>query len=55
MKDEFYDLLEPRVTIYGMKGINPNLANKEVLKSLDPGMTDEAIAAIARTMPEMSG
>lgn len=48
MKDEFYDLLEPRVTIYGMKGINPNLANKEVLKSLDPGMTDEAIAAIIK-------
>lgn len=48
MTDDFYNLLEPRVTIYGMKAINPNLANKDVLKSLDPGMTDEAVAAIIK-------
>jgi general secretion pathway protein K len=48
MNDTFYDLLEPRITIYGMKGINPNLATKEVLKSLDPAMTDEAVAEIIK-------
>ncbi|WP_413613297.1 general secretion pathway protein GspK [Bdellovibrio sp. HCB-110] len=48
MTDAFYDLLEPRITIYGMKGINPNLASKDVLKSLDPGMTEEAVTAIIK-------
>lgn len=48
MTDDFYNLLESRVTIYGMKGINPNLASKDVLKSLDPGMTEEAVAAIIK-------
>jgi general secretion pathway protein K len=41
MNDDFYELLEPRITIYGMKGINPNLASKEVLRSLDLGITEE--------------
>ena len=49
MTDEFFSLLAPRITIYGMKAINPNTASKEVLLSLDPGMTDEAVnEAIAR-------
>ena len=48
MIDVFYELLEPRVTIYGMKGINPNLATKEVLKSLDVGMTDEVVAEVIK-------
>lgn len=48
MNDDFFNLLEPRITIYGMKGINPNLANKEVLKSLDPGITDEVVADIIK-------
>lgn len=48
MNDTFFDLLQPRITIYGMKGINPNLATKEVLKSLDPAMTDEVVAEIIK-------
>ncbi|QDK39696.1 general secretion pathway protein GspK [Bdellovibrio sp. NC01] len=48
LTDEFYDLLAPRITIYGMKGINPNIASKEVLKSLDPAMTEEAVQAIIK-------
>lgn len=48
MNDDFFDLLQPRVTIYGMKSINPNLATKEVLKSLDPGLTDEIVAEIIK-------
>jgi general secretion pathway protein K len=48
MLDYFFDLLAPRVTLNGMKGINPNLATKDVLKSLDPGMTDEVVNAIVK-------
>lgn len=48
MTDEFFALLAPRITIYGMKAINPNTATKEVLMALDPGMNaqsvDDAIA-----------
>lgn len=43
MTDDLYELLEPRITIYGMKGINPNLAPKEVILSLDPGLTSEVV------------
>lgn len=48
MNEDFYDLLEPAVTIYGMKAINPNQASKEVLKSLDPEITDEIADAIIK-------
>ncbi len=49
MTEEFFNILSPRITIYGMKAINPNTASKEVLKSLDTGMTEEAATeAIAR-------
>ncbi len=56
MTDEFFDLLAPKITVFGMKGINPNLASKEVLKSLDPGITEEiALAAITRRDSEQEG
>lgn len=49
MTDVFYDLLASRITIYGMKAINPNTASKEVLLSLDSGITEAAVdAAIDR-------
>lgn len=48
MNDEFFDILAPQVTIYGMRGINPNVASKEVLKSLDPGMEDRVIDEIEK-------
>src|SRR5262249_55936777 len=41
MDDELYDLLSPRLTVYGSKGINVNYANKEVLMSLTPAITAE--------------
>lgn len=41
MVPELYEMLEPRITIYGLKGINPNNASTEVLMSLDPGITKE--------------
>lgn len=49
MTDELFQLIQPAITIYGTKAINPNTASKEVLKSLDSGITDESIAeALAR-------
>lgn len=41
MTDEFYQILEPQITIYGAKGINPNSATSEVLQSIDPTITKE--------------
>lgn len=41
MTDEFFQILEPQVTIYGTRGINPNTASKEVLMSIDPTITKE--------------
>lgn len=46
--DEIFRILEPKITIYGMKGINPNIATKEVLKSLDAGITDEIVEEIIK-------
>ncbi|WP_413587291.1 general secretion pathway protein GspK [Bdellovibrio sp. HCB274] len=48
LTDELFEILEPRITIYGMKGINPNIATKDVLKSLDPGMTEEVVTEIIK-------
>jgi general secretion pathway protein K len=49
MKDDFYNVLAPRVTVFGTKGINVNYAAKDVLMGLDESMTDEAVdRAIAR-------
>lgn len=46
MNDDFYALLEPVVTLYGTKGVNPNTASKEILMALDSGITEEVAAAI---------
>lgn len=57
MTEEFYQLLAPQITIYGMKAINPNTANEKVLKSLDAGITDEAVreAVERRSDPDKGG
>lgn len=57
MTDTFFDLLAPRITIYGMKAINPNTASKEVLLSLDSGITEAAIdgAIEKRSDPDKGG
>ncbi|MBY0555217.1 general secretion pathway protein GspK [bacterium] len=57
MTDAFFDLLASRVTIYGMKAINPNIATKEVLLSLDAGLTEESIneAIARRDNPDQGG
>lgn len=43
MKDDFYNVLAPRVTIFGTKGVNINYANNEVIMALDPTMTAEVV------------
>jgi general secretion pathway protein K len=48
MTEDFFELLEPAITIYGMKAINPNQTSKEVLKSMDAGITDEIADAIIK-------
>lgn len=55
MNDEFYDLLAPRVTIYGLKGINPNSASKEVLMTLDSGITAEVADKILEHIKSPEG
>ncbi len=57
MTDEFYTLLAPQITIYGMKAINPNLAHAKVLKSLDKGINDESIKEVLerRDDPDKGG
>lgn len=46
MNEDFFKLLAPRITIYGMKAINPNTATLDVIKSLDAGITDQVIKEI---------
>lgn len=46
MNEEIYNMLKDRVTVYGMKAINPNHASPEVLKALDASMNDKVVAAI---------
>lgn len=57
MTDELFQLILPAITIYGTKAINPNTASKEVLKSLDAGITEEALqeALARRDNPEKGG
>ncbi|MEZ0391521.1 MAG: general secretion pathway protein GspK [Pseudobdellovibrionaceae bacterium] len=44
--DEIYNLLKDRVTVYGMRAINPNYAPPEVLKALDSSINDEVLGKI---------
>lgn len=46
MKDEFYNLLAPKITVFGTKGINVNYASKEMLMALDPQINEEAVTKI---------
>lgn len=50
MTDDFFDILEKNITIYGLKGINPNTASKEVLQAIDPGITDELVTEISKRL-----
>lgn len=57
MRDDIYNLLKDRVTVFGVKGINVNFANKNMLKSLDIQITDQVADEIIkrRSSPELGG
>lgn len=57
MKEDFYQLLKPRITVFGTKGINVNYANPEVLKGLDVSMTEEIVNKVIerRNTPDLGG
>jgi general secretion pathway protein K len=46
MNEELFGLLRERITVYGMKAINPNYATAEVLKSIHPSMTEVVVSAV---------
>lgn len=48
MTDEFFQILEPNITIYGMRGINPNTATKEVLMTIDKTITAEIASEVIK-------
>jgi len=53
MTDEVFNILLPLVTVYGSKGINVNQANTEILKSIDPIITDEVAAEVIKRRNDM--
>jgi general secretion pathway protein K len=57
MNEDFYNLLASRVTVFGTKGVNVNYASPEILKALDPSMTDTAVskAVERRGNPKLGG
>ncbi len=57
MTDELFELLAPRITVYGNKGVNINYADKDMLKSLSSSMTDEAVTEVMkrRSDPNLGG
>lgn len=46
MNDDFFNVLAPRVTVFGTKGVNVNYADKDTLMALDPSMTQEAVQKV---------
>ncbi len=57
MNEDFFEILSRSFTIYGTKGINVNYASQEVLRAMDPTMTEEAVQKIVsrRSNPAEGG
>lgn len=57
MNADFFRVLAPRITVFGVKGVNVNYAPKEVLMGLAPTMTEEAAGKVIarRSNPEEGG
>jgi general secretion pathway protein K len=55
--DDIYNLLAPRLTVYGLKGINVNYASKDVIRGIDPQITDDIANKIVqrRDDPHLGG
>ena len=41
MTDKIFDVLSPKITVFGAKGINVNYASKAVIRSLSPQITED--------------
>lgn len=56
VSDEIYDILAPNLTVYGIKGVNINTAQEEVLRSIT-GMTKDMTAELLkrRKDPKLGG
>lgn len=52
MTEELFQFLLPQVTIYGVKGINVNQANANLLKSIDPILTDDVVKEVMERRSE---
>ncbi|PWU17231.1 MAG: general secretion pathway protein GspK [Bdellovibrio sp.] len=48
MNDEIFRLLEPRITVYGAKAINPNTASADVIQSIDVSITNEIVTEVLK-------
>lgn len=48
MTDEFYEMLAKNVTVYGMRAINPNVADGAILKSIDSSITDKVVEEVMK-------
>ncbi len=46
MTDDIYDVIAPVVTIYGVKGVNVNYAESDLLRAIDPQITEEIAGEI---------
>ncbi len=57
MTEDFYRVLAPKITVFGTKGVNINFTDKQTLMSLDPSMTEEAVAKVLerRSNPKLEG
>lgn len=53
MTDDTFELLKPRITIYGAKAINPNTAPAEVLQSIDPSMNSEVVTEVLKRRQDL--
>ena len=41
MTEDLFQLLKPRITVFGMKGINPNMASKELIMAIHPSISSQ--------------
>lgn len=48
MSDELFEIISEQVTVYGLKGINVNYADKKILQSIDAQITSEIADEILR-------
>lgn len=61
MTDEIFEVIAPQVTLYGVKGVNVNQAERDVLLSLfntySPEVADEVVSEILkrRSNPDLGG